>query len=134
MKNIGIWIDKEQAYLVYLENNKEKLTIIKSKIENYHVVGGTRSKTRWGPQQVVHDSKYLEREKHQFKNYFKQIAELIKDADAIAIFGPADTNYKLQKELSNYYKHIASNVTKVQKVDSMTKNQIIALVRDHFDN
>ena len=88
MKNIGIWIDKEKAHVVSLENNKENLITLQSEIENYHPAGGSGSKgtkNRWGPQDVVQDSKYLEREKHQLKNYFKKIAETISDADAIAI-------------------------------------------------
>jgi len=132
MKNIGIWIDKEKAHIVLIENDKEKFTTIQSEIETFHPVGGSRSKTKWGPQDVIQDSKYLEREKHQLKNYFNKIAETIADADAIAIFGPADTNSKLKQELSKNYKQLAKKIKIVKKADSMTNNQVKALVRDFF--
>ena len=135
MKNIGIWIDKEKAHVVSLENNKENLITLQSEIENYHPAGGSGSKgtkNRWGPQDVVQDSKFLEREKHQLKNYFKKIAEVISDADAIAIFGPSNTNLKLKKTLSVDYKHLANKIKAVEKADSMTNNQLKALVKKFF--
>ncbi|MCB0472221.1 MAG: hypothetical protein KDC69_05680 [Flavobacteriaceae bacterium] len=134
MKNVGIWIDSEKAWIVSLDNGKENLTTVKSNVENYHVRGGSRSKTSWGPQQVVHDSKYSEREKHQLKSYFKDIAKKINRADAVAIFGPADTNHKLEKEINEHYKELAKKIKKVEKSDSMTNNQFKALVRDFYNS
>jgi hypothetical protein len=136
MKKIGIWIDKEKAHIVSLENNKENFKTVESEIENYRPFGGSGSKgtkNRWGPQDVVQDSKFLEREKHQLKNYFKKIAETISDADVIAIFGPSDTNLKLQKELSTKFKPLAKKVKAVEKADSMTNNQLKALVKKFFE-
>lgn len=135
MKNIGIWIDKEKAHVISLENNKEDFITLESEIENYHPGGGSGSKgtrNRWGPQDVVQDSKYLEREKHQLKNYFKKVAEEISDADAIVIFGPSDTNLKLKQTLSANYKQLAKKVMAVEKADSMTNNQLKAFVKNYF--
>ena len=132
MKNLGIWLDKEKAHIVNLENEKEEFTTIKSNIENYHISGGSGTRLKGGPQDVVQDSKYLEREKHQLKAYFKQIAAQINHADVIVIFGPAETNQKFRKELQLHYKNISAKVKGLVKVDSMTENQIKALVRDFF--
>lgn len=137
MKKIGIWIDKEKAHIVSLENNKENLITLQSEIENYRPVGGSGSKgskNRWGPQDVVQDSKFLEREKHQLKNFFKKIAKTISDADEIAIFGPSDTNLKLKQELTLHYKQLANKIKAVKKADSMTNNQVKALIRDFYKN
>ncbi|MBE9490783.1 MAG: hypothetical protein IMY67_10855, partial [Bacteroidetes bacterium] len=111
---------------------KEEFTTIKSKVENFHIAGGSGTRFKGGPQDVVQDSKYLEREKHQLKAYFKQIASQIKYADAIVIFGPAEANEKFRKELQLHYKNISAKVKGLVRVDSMTKNQIKALVRDFF--
>jgi hypothetical protein len=133
MKKIGIWLDKEKAHLVTLKNEDVRFNTIYSEIEFFHPKGGARSKTRWGPQDVVQDSKYLEREKHQLRQYFKELAKTIEDAEAIAIFGPADTNAKFYKELNENYKPLASKVKTVQKADSMTENQVKAWVREYFN-
>lgn len=132
MKKIGIWLDKKKALIVKLENGKEKLFTIKSNVEDYHIAGGSGTRFKGGPQDVVQDSKYLEREKHQLKAYFKDLASNVEDADEIALFGPAGTNEKFAKELQRKYKEVAKKVKQVKKVDSMTSNQVVALVKKYF--
>ena len=134
MKNIGIWLDKKVAKIFTIENDTERLDFIESEVEDYHVSGGSGTRLKGGPQDVVQDSKYLEREKHQLKSYFNEIAEEIKSADQIVIYGPAQTNEKLKKELFENYKEIDSKIRAVEKVDSMTDNQIKAMVKDFFKN
>lgn len=133
MKNIGIWLDKEKAHVVSLSEENEKFETILSEIEVFNPKGGSRTKnTKWGPQDVVHDSKYLDRENHQFKKYFKKLANKIKKADAIALFGPAETSMRFRKELDENYPSIAAKVKTVKKADSMTDNQIKKLIKEFF--
>ncbi len=134
MKHIGIWLDKDKAYIIRIDNGKESMTTIPSNIEHFRIHGGSGTRLKGGPQDVVQDSKYLEREKHQTKRYFSEIIEHLKDFDALALFGPADTNRKLEKELELFYKDIYKKIVLVEKVDSMTPNQTRALVRDTFTN
>ncbi|MDT7831029.1 hypothetical protein RQM59_01485 [Flavobacteriaceae bacterium S356] len=132
MKDIGIWIDKDNACIVILEKGKETIVWVPSNIEHYRIHGGSGTRLKGGPQDVVQDSRYLEREKHQLKNFFKEIIALVKDADALAIFGPAGTNEKFKKELATHYKYLDQKVVIVRKEDSMTDNQMKALVRDFY--
>ncbi|MGB3149495.1 MAG: hypothetical protein WBB27_02440 [Maribacter sp.] len=133
MKYIGIWMDKEKAHIVSLKGEQEKFETIMSNLDFYKPSGGSRTKSaKWGPQDVVQDSKYLEKEKHQLKKYFNNLAKAIDDANAIALFGPADTNEKFRKELTNNHKNLAAKLKTVEKADSMTENQIKALVREYF--
>ncbi|MCF6294260.1 MAG: hypothetical protein L3J25_01060 [Flavobacteriaceae bacterium] len=132
MKNLGIWLDKEKAHIVTLEHGKEEFATIISNVENFRIGGGSGTRLKGGPQDVVQDSRYLEREKQQLKVYFKEIASQIKSADAIVIFGPAETYEKFKKELQTQYKSINAKVKDVIKADSMTNNQVKALVRDFF--
>lgn len=134
MKNIGVWLDKEKAFVVTIENGLENMKTIQSNIENFHVHGGSGTRFKGGPQDVVQDSRYLEREKHQTRNYFKELAEEIKIPDALAIFGPAETFEKFKKELEQSYKDLDAKVKVVRRADSMTDNQVKALVRDFFNN
>ncbi len=133
MKNLGIWLDKEKAYIICLENGKESIDMVISEVENYHISGGSGAKFKGGPQDVVQDSRYLEREKHQLKAYFSDIVGQIEKADAIVIFGPAETKDKLAKELQNNYKALSAKVKDVKTSDSMTENQLKALVIASFN-
>lgn len=132
MRNLGVWIDKDKAHVVTLNGKNEELSTINSNVEHYHIGGGSGSKAKGGPQDVVQDSKYLEREKHQFKAYFKELATLLNKADEIVLFGPAETSVNFKKELEENYKELNSKVQSVNKADSMTNNQVIAWVRDFY--
>jgi len=134
MKNIGIWLDKEKAHIISIENKIENFRTIQSNIENFHVRGGSGTKFKGGPQDVVQDRKYLEREKHQLKSYFKKITTQLRNADSIVIFGPAETYLKLKRELENNYTTINTKVKNVKKSNSMTENQLKAWVKDYFEN
>ena len=132
MKNTGIWLDKDKALIVTLENDTETLSTVTSNVEHFNIGGGSGTRSKGGPQDVVQDSKYLEREKHQLKQYFGNIVSQIKDADALAIFGPAEAYEKFNKELRENYKELSAKIKGVNKADSMTDNQVKALVRNFF--
>ena len=134
MKNVGVWLDKEKAHIVTIGDNSEVFETLESNIENFHIGGGSGTKFKGGPQDVVQDSKYLEREKHQTRAYFKELTNYLKDADSIVIFGPAEMNMKFKKELELSYQDLNEKVNDVKKADSMTNNQVAALIRDYFKN
>lgn len=133
MKQIGIWLDKEKAYIVRLTNEHEEFETLYSNLDFFKPSGGSRTRSaKWGPQDVVHDSKYLAKEKQQLKTYFNNLVNAIGDADAIALFGPAETNQKFKKDLESNHKALAKKLKAITKTDSMTENQVKALVRDYF--
>ncbi|ARV07117.1 hypothetical protein BTO04_10650 [Polaribacter sp. SA4-10] len=132
MKNIGIWLDKSKALIVTITAETETLETVISNVENFHIHGGSGTRFKGGPQDVVQDSRYLEREKNQFKVYFDELALKIKEADGIIIFGPAEVKDKLKSELEASYSEINAKVKAVQVADSMTENQVKAWVRDFF--
>jgi len=131
MKKIGIWIDKREAKIISIESGNERIDTIASNVEDFRPSGGSGTRLKGGPQDVVQDSKFLEREKHQLADYFKKIIHLIKDADAVVIFGPAQTGDKLHKELVAQKLYTFESLA-VVKADSLTENQIIAWVRDYY--
>lgn len=129
----GIWIDKNKAYIVTLKNKKEVLKIIASKIDFYKVIGGSGTRFKGGPQDVVQDSKYLKKENHQLLNYMISIVEEIKDTDELLIFGPAEMPLELKKHIAANHKDLFDNLIDLKKEDSMTENQTVAYVRDFFE-
>lgn len=125
-------MDKEKAHIVRLGKNREKFETIFSNIEFFNPKGGSGTRFKGGPQDVVQDSKYLEREKHQMKAYFNNLVDSIHNAESIALFGPADTAEKFRKEINKSNKQHASKIITVNKADSMTNNQIKALVKKFY--
>lgn len=133
MKKIGIWIDKREAKIVSIEDKNEQLDTIVSEIEEFHVSGGSRSKSKTGPQDVVQDRKYLEREKHQLADFFKDIITSIDSPDALIIFGPAQTGEKLYNEMEKHPR-LYKKIKAVEKADNMTDKQVMAWVRNYFND
>ena len=135
MKKIGIWIDKKNAKIVTLTKEGETIETLMSEVEFFNRKGSSRPRMKSGvTQDVVHENKYLEKEKHQLKHYFKKLISIINDADALAIYGPADTPENFRKEVLEHYKLLGEKIKIVQKADSMTDNQIKALVKNFFNN
>lgn len=132
MKQVGIWLDKQKADCIEFNNGVEKFFTIPSNVEFFNPKGGSRSKTRWGPQDVVQDSKYLEREKHQLKRYFENIVDTVKHVDQLAIFGPAEAADKFLGYLEKDHHELALKVKTLDRADSMTDNQFKALARNVF--
>ena len=132
MKQTGIWLDKDKAFIVSLENEGETFKTITSNVDHYHVHGGSGTRQKGGTQNVVHDRKYLERENQQLKQYFKNIITAISNSDALVIFGPAGTNEKLSEEIHENHKLLSAKIKSTRKTDSMTDNQVKAWVRDFF--
>ena len=134
MNKVGIWIDEKEAKIVTIDEGNEQFDTISSKVEDYHVAGGSGSRLKGGPQQVVQDSKYLGRKRHQLSAYFQDVISQISNADAIVIFGPAQTGIKFNNELSKKHHRLSEKVRSVEKADSMTDNQIKAWVRNYYNS
>ena len=78
-------------------------------------------------------TKYLERQKHQLATFFKEVVKGIEGADAVVIFGPAQTGQKLHDKLMEKHSPFHDKTIAVKKADNMTDNQIVAWVKKHYD-
>ena len=134
MKNIGIWLDKDKAHVVTLEKGNEQMNTVMSNMEHFNIHGGSGTRLKGGPQDVVQDSKLLEREKQQHKAYFKALTKHIVDANKIVLFGPAQTMKRYAQHLERYHPDLSNKVQAVHKADSMTDNQVVALIREFYNH
>lgn len=132
MKQTGIWIDRKQAKIVSIVEGKEQFYTVESEVEDFHVKGGSGTSLKGGPQDVVQDRKYLERQKHQLSHFFSRIIPYISNTDEIVIAGPAQTSIQLKTELSAKHPLIHEKVISIEKADSMTDKQFVAWVKDCF--
>lgn len=127
MQKLGIWMDKDLAHIVSIGKNGEepKMRLIESNMDYIPIHGIKEEKGN--------DRKRLERENHQFLVYFRAIVPAIRKADNIVIFGPAECGKRFYNFLKKQHPEIHQKVLEVQRADSMSNNQIVALVRDYFD-
>ncbi len=130
----GVWLDKRNAFIVKINTDVENLVIVTSEIDTFKVWGGSGTKFKGGPQDVVQDSKYLEKEKHQLRNYFNSIIDEIDETDELLIIGPAEVPQYFHKHIESSNTDLFDKIIAFKKEDSMTENQIKAYVRDFFIN
>jgi hypothetical protein len=121
-KHLGIWMDYSNAVLMEITNE----TIVTSNI----VSGFTHQDKVDG----LHKSENLmhNKEQHGHSDYFKKIADAIRDFQEVLLFGP--TNAK--NELLNLIKgdHLFENIQfGVKDTDKMTDFQMQAFVRAYFN-
>jgi hypothetical protein len=64
------------------------------------------------------------------RRYFDGVVSLIRDADAIWIFGPGEAKVELKKRLE--HEELGGRIVNIETVDKMTDRQIAAKVRQHF--
>jgi len=131
-KKVGIWLDSEKAYIISLINGGEKLEKIESNVESrVRYEGEKKSFSRIGGQLVNPQKKKTKRKKHQLQSYFQDILKKTKDAGNIYIFGPAEAKAGLNKEYGKH-KELQNKVLRVENSEKLTKNQMIAQVREVF--
>ncbi len=130
-KQTGIWLDFKEASIIALEGKNANTTKIRSEIEDFHPKGGARSKTPWGPMDKMSERKYLERRKQQEKAYYEKLIAVIKEADELYIFGPAEAKFGLLQAIKNnhsFHPHLKG----IEPADSITDNQKVAKVKAVF--
>lgn len=130
MKNTGIWLDKQKAIIINSENGKPKLNQVDSDLYSSNIGKGPGNRLKG----KIQDSTYQNYEKNKLKQYFADIAHEVENSDAIVIFGPGETSEQFREDIKVHFKNLESKVKGVRKADSMTENQLIAWVKEFFEN
>jgi hypothetical protein len=130
-RKVGLWIDHRKAVIVVISDAEEAIKVIISQVEKQRGrVGGTRSTTPYESQQVPADDSRQRRFTGHLNVYYDAVIACIRDADAIAIFGPGEAKGELQKRLDQ--NNLGGRIVAVETVDKMTDPQIMARVRQYF--
>lgn len=130
-RNVGLWIDHKQAYVI--SDKDGILEVIPSHLEPpAHYSGGTQLGGRMNHKA---DTEYRksDRFKQQLKKYYQQVISTLKDANSIFIMGPGEAKIEFEKAIRKY-KSLQNRILKVETTDKMTKNQMIAYVRNFYKN
>ena len=128
-RNLGLWIDHKQAFLIW--QDRKKVEVIPSNLEpRTHFSGGTRIGGRYN-QRVDSELRYNDRYKNQLSKYYQQVIATIQNADSIFIMGPGEAKLELEKAIKKH-KALIEKLLQVETADKMTKNQMVARVKEFF--
>lgn len=130
----GVWIDHRKAVVVMVADEGEAIQRISSNVDKQvrrpGGSRGSRSKTRYGPQDVSAEDNRERRFAGHLNRYYDQVISCLRDAGSILIFGPGEAKAELTKRLER--EGLRGRVVGVDTVDKMTDRQIAAKVRRRF--
>jgi stalled ribosome rescue protein Dom34 len=115
-KELGLWIDHSEALIVTLAGEGEVSKRIRSDMGD-------------APEGSNEDSRDR-RIDNQLHKYYSEVVTAIQEADAILILGPGEAKGELKKLLEQEKR--SSRTVSVETTDKLTEPQIVAKVRDHF--
>lgn len=132
-KKIGLWIDHETAVIVIISNGDQKIKKIESQVESHiKALGGSRTASPYGPQDVATEKKLERKRKQHLHQYYQKIIAAVKEANRIFIFGPGAAKAELEKELKKS-KELSLKIAGFEPADKMTEGQVIAKVKKFFE-
>lgn len=130
-RNVGLWIDHKQAYAIWDQDGR--VDVIVSHIEPPpHSSGGTQlggKLNQKGDVELHHNDRF----RLQLNRYYRQVMSALREADFILLMGPGQAKIEFQR-LIQRNKSMQNRIVKVETVDKMTKNQMIAYVRKFYRN
>jgi hypothetical protein len=130
-KKVGVWIDSERAYIISLFDDRHVMETVESNVETrVRYEGETKSYSGRGGSTVNPSKKKTKRRKHQMDSYLMSVVDKLGSAEGIYIFGPAECKLELQKCL---IKRKDKPSVYMDKAERMTERQMVAKVRDYFN-
>lgn len=121
IKQLGIWMDHSNAYLMELTNDIIVTNRVVSELSNHNT-----EYNFYKGEKLIH-----KKEQHLQLNYYKKIGDIIKKYQSVILFGP--TNAK--SELLNLVKtdHLFDDIRiDVKNSGKMTEDQMQTFVREYF--
>jgi len=133
MKYAGVWIDQKEANIIILDDDHhiENKTILSEIETRERVEGETKVFGRFGDQYLNNEKGKKNKIEKLTKIYLKNVLNLVKNADSILIFGPAQTKIKLENFIQKDPK-LSVKLNDVQTAEQMTNNQKVAFVKKYF--
>ncbi len=120
-KKIGIWMDHASAHIMEITTAPMETNIITSKFTHEEKEDSLVKSER-----LMHN-----KEQHEEKGYYKQLAEIIMNCSHVLLFGPTDAKVELLNILKADHR-FADIKIEVKQADKMTDKQQQAFTEDYF--
>ncbi len=121
IKKLGIWMDHSKANLMEFTTDPIQTKTIELKSTHHENEPG------FGKNETLKHNK----QQHQQSEYYKTLAEIIKEYNEVILFGPTNAKAELLNTLIED-QHFAKIKIEVKQTDKMTENQQHAFVKEHF--
>jgi hypothetical protein len=125
-KEVGLWIDHREAFLVTITDDGEEMTRIYSNIEVDAQFSGRSRSTGSQVAENIQNRQFTT----NLGRYYDDVIGHIRNADSIWIFGPGEAKGELVKRLES--KNLSQRIVGIETTDKLTDPQIVAKVRRHF--
>ena len=116
MKLSVIWIDRENARIFHLSDEKMERKQLKLRHPDHH----------------THHRDHLDQDREE-PGLFKEIATELQDSERLLIIGPGVAKHHFQNYLNEHQPFLAKRVAGVETVDHPTDGQIAALAKKFFE-
>ena len=124
-RNAGLWIDHKEAIIVFIAaDGAEETNRHESNMEKHVRFHGSSSGE--GQAEDQRDRQFAT----HLDKYYDDVVAMLRDAQAILIFGPGEAKGEFKKRLA--HKGMGERVVGVETTDKMTDPQIAAKVRQYF--
>jgi len=131
-KLLGVWLDRSKAVLVDVSSDKPNTSVLESGIETrLRIPGEGDQPGRFGRQFLANEQTKKARLLSSEKRFLGQVMKAVADGDQLVIYGPARMKLGLA-ELIRENTAPMPNIRDVITADSMTDNQVAALIRKYY--
>jgi stalled ribosome rescue protein Dom34 len=129
----GLWIDHRKAVVVVLSDQGEEIKEVVSNVDKQRGrMDGKRLNEKFDSGMVAADDRQQRDFTGHLNIYYKEVFELIKDAEAILLMGPGEAKDEFRKLIEREHGDHRHKVVIEETADKMTDPQIAAKVRDFF--
>ena len=123
----------QESSLVVLSDKGEELKEVVSNVDKQRGrVDGKRLNEKFDSGMVVADDRQQRDFTGHLNVYYKEVFELIKDAESILLMGPGEAKDEFRKLIEREHGDHRHKVVTEETADKMTDPQIAAKVRDFF--
>jgi stalled ribosome rescue protein Dom34 len=121
MKNVGLWIDHEKAFVIVMGSDTTKRLNALAE----------QSTSPVGSFDISPDNRVDRRRNGHLKTWYKEVMQELVDAENILVLGPGLAKSELVREMK-LNKQLCDKIAAVKSAGTMTEKQMSAKVRDFF--
>ncbi len=119
----GIYIDRKHAFIVSLNHMQHEQFISEDVLDNEEGVHADRK---------TEQQEHIQNRAHEYLiKMCRSVATQLKHPNSIVIFGPSNSKYVMQKEISDSPEFKNVHI-ELRTTDVMNKNEAIHYVKDQF--